>query len=230
MQDTFSALSNLRPKVKRMGNKATKQTGAGGTAPADEHSIIQKGLNYLSHQILGLSIFGSMVDQTYEKFDYNKDGKISTVELHVALVLFYDQLNQRLPCHLPPPSHEEVKNLMLEFDVDKSGYIERDEFESLVRALVGTKRVWYDSLIVRVLGSIAVRMLLIPSVVLFLYNAMQRVGISIFGMDAAIFTAVLLMAFNGIGGETKSIQKVREVIDMYAIPYISQQAQSFKSE
>eukprot|EP01023_Acetabularia_acetabulum_P002150 TRINITY_DN10827_c0_g1_i4.p1 TRINITY_DN10827_c0_g1~~TRINITY_DN10827_c0_g1_i4.p1 ORF type:complete len:215 (-),score=29.38 TRINITY_DN10827_c0_g1_i4:1517-2161(-) len=185
-----------------------------------KHSLFQNILNFLSQQLLGLSIFASMADQTFSKFDYNGDGKISEIELHFAIILFYDQLNLRLPCHIHPPGREDIKDLIVQFDTNKSGYIEKEEFGKLLTALVGTKSVWYDSLVVRVLASILVRMILIPSIAVFMYTVLASVGLSVFGMDAAILTAALLIVFNGLGGENRSIVKIREAFDMYAVKYM----------
>eukprot|EP01024_Parvocaulis_polyphysoides_P064310 TRINITY_DN7471_c0_g1_i1.p1 TRINITY_DN7471_c0_g1~~TRINITY_DN7471_c0_g1_i1.p1 ORF type:complete len:215 (-),score=11.16 TRINITY_DN7471_c0_g1_i1:181-825(-) len=200
-----------------MGQKTSKSVEQSDSN--QKHSLIQNGLNFLSQQLLGLSIFTSLADQTFSKFDYNGDGKISEIEMYLAIILFYDQLNHRLPCHIHPPGREEIKELVTQFDTDKSGYIEKDEYGKLLNALVGRKSVWYDSLIVRILASMLVRLILIPSMALFLYTTLNRVGLSIFGMDATILTAALLIVFNGLGGENRSIVKIREVVDMYTVKY-----------
>ncbi|KAI3444888.1 hypothetical protein Pfo_001553 [Paulownia fortunei] len=57
-------------------------------------------------------------------------------ELYIAVLLVYNDINKRLPGpHFDPPTKEQVKNLMLESDINLDGELDREEFVKFIRRI-----------------------------------------------------------------------------------------------
>ncbi|KAL6569701.1 hypothetical protein OROMI_014215 [Orobanche minor] len=63
-------------------------------------------------------------------------GNLTFEELYIAILLVYNDLNKRLPGpHFDPPTKEQLKNLMQEFDINLDGELNREEFAKFVRRI-----------------------------------------------------------------------------------------------
>ncbi|GFP88573.1 hypothetical protein PHJA_001001000 [Phtheirospermum japonicum] len=63
-------------------------------------------------------------------------GNLTFEELYIAVLLVYNDLNKRLPGpHFDPPTKEQVRNLMQEFDMNLDGELNREEFAKFIRRI-----------------------------------------------------------------------------------------------
>eukprot|EP00243_Klebsormidium_subtile_P003691 TRINITY_DN1727_c0_g1_i1.p1 TRINITY_DN1727_c0_g1~~TRINITY_DN1727_c0_g1_i1.p1 ORF type:complete len:163 (+),score=30.44 TRINITY_DN1727_c0_g1_i1:144-632(+) len=70
----------------------------------------------------------------YETADANRDGKLDIMELYVAVLLFYNDLNKKLPGpHNDPPSRQKVAEMMKKFDFNEDGQLDREEFTQFLK-------------------------------------------------------------------------------------------------
>ncbi|CAI9764922.1 unnamed protein product [Fraxinus pennsylvanica] len=71
-----------------------------------------------------------ITDKIFDHYK-NESGKASMTfeELHIAVLLVYNDINKRLPGpHFDPPTKEEIKILMQESDINFDGELDREEF------------------------------------------------------------------------------------------------------
>lgn len=68
--------------------------------------------------------------------DYNKNGVIEDVEVEVAILQLYHQINSRLPGVQQPPSREKIRKALLAFDSNRDGVLDRREFVGFVQNIV----------------------------------------------------------------------------------------------
>ncbi len=68
--------------------------------------------------------------------DYNKNGVIEDVEVEVAVLKLYHQVNRRLPGIQDPPSRETIRKALLAFDSNRDGVLDKREFTSFVQNVV----------------------------------------------------------------------------------------------
>ncbi|ESQ49758.1 hypothetical protein EUTSA_v10022182mg [Eutrema salsugineum] len=63
--------------------------------------------------------------QIFEKFDKNKDGKLSLDEFHEAALAFFNNFSQ-----------EDISSMFKEMDVDGDGELDADEFTSCIEKML----------------------------------------------------------------------------------------------
>ena len=70
------------------------------------------------------------IDGVFEKADINNDGTINSQEAYDLVLFIYIQVNQQAP--IPPPTRDEINDIIKSTDMDRNGRIQRDEFKNLV--------------------------------------------------------------------------------------------------
>ncbi len=103
--------------------------------------------------------------------DLDGDKRLDAKELHVALLLLYNKINEKLPegVRIPFPTHAQVKMILTTADVDKDGHLSKDEFVAVAKVALGVSdsRSLVRSISRQVASRAAVKMAVIP-LVLFL--------------------------------------------------------------
>jgi hypothetical protein len=103
--------------------------------------------------------------------DLDGNKRLEAKELHVALLILYAKINEKLPegVRIPIPTHAQVKTILATADVDKDGHLSRDEFVAVAKVALGVSdsRSLVRSISLQVASRAAVKMIVIP-VVLFL--------------------------------------------------------------
>ncbi|KAM7476616.1 hypothetical protein LguiB_023859 [Lonicera macranthoides] len=75
-----------------------------------------------------------ITDKVFDQFK-NEIGRANLTfeDLYIAVLLVYNDINKRLPGpHFDPPSKEQVKNLMLNCDINLDGELDREEFVKFI--------------------------------------------------------------------------------------------------
>ncbi|KAL2461394.1 Calcium-binding EF hand family protein [Abeliophyllum distichum] len=83
-----------------------------------------KGTEWKERQIRNIT------DKIFDHYK-NETGKVNMTfeELHIAVLLVYNDINKRLPGpHFDPPTKEQIKILMQESDINLDGELDREEF------------------------------------------------------------------------------------------------------
>ncbi|KAL2478592.1 Calcium-binding EF hand family protein [Forsythia ovata] len=87
-----------------------------------------KGNEWKERQIRKIS------DKIFDHYK-NETGKVNMTfeELHIAVLLVYNDINKRLPGpHFDPPKKEQIKILMQESDINLDGELDREEFVKFI--------------------------------------------------------------------------------------------------
>lgn len=87
------------------------------------------------------------------------DGKLDEKELHICLLLLYDKLNDKLPCHVRVPTPEEVHTL---FQTHATTNLSEDEFVTLAANLLSSDKHWWDSVFAKVALSVGLQLAIFP--------------------------------------------------------------------
>lgn len=89
----------------------------------------------------------------------DSDGKLDEKELHICLLLLYDKLNDKLPCHVRVPTSEEVHTL---FQTHATTNLSEDEFVKLAAHLLSSDKHWWDSIFAKVALSVGLQLAIFP--------------------------------------------------------------------
>lgn len=66
----------------------------------------------------------------------NDTANLTFEELYIAVLLVYNDLNKRLPGpHFDPPTKEQVKDMIREYDLNLDGELNREEFAKFIRRI-----------------------------------------------------------------------------------------------
>lgn len=112
-----------------------------------EFDEFSKYLNNLFITLLHRSITNEKIQKYLEEFDLNKDGKISKAELRPAIVKFVKMgLEEKKKKMMTPEGKipkdvfkkqmedpELIELMFITFDFNKSNFIEKDEFDKLIK-------------------------------------------------------------------------------------------------
>mmetsp|Transcript_10200 Transcript_10200/g.29245 ORF Transcript_10200/g.29245 Transcript_10200/m.29245 type:complete len:152 (-) Transcript_10200:128-583(-) len=107
-------------------------------------------------------VFKKFCEKSFKKCDYDGNGEIEAKELHIGLLMLYDQINDMLPIHIDVPAHEQVTELAKRFDLNGDEKLDFDEYHKICKALFFSKRNWKDSILLRVVINIGWKLLLFP--------------------------------------------------------------------
>lgn len=78
-----------------------------------------------------------IIDKTFDHFK-NETGRanLKFEDLYIAVLLVFNDINKRLPGpHFDPPSKDEVRDLMMECDINLDGELDREEFVKFIQTL-----------------------------------------------------------------------------------------------
>jgi Ca2+-binding EF-hand superfamily protein len=93
-------------------------------------------MDFITGKVSRTAAFRAQCEAAFAEVDHNQSGTLDTVELHLAVMLFFDKLNAALPKkHVSPPTKSKVFEMFHEMDVDKSGELSEEEFLSLIQGL-----------------------------------------------------------------------------------------------
>ncbi|CAI9769633.1 unnamed protein product [Fraxinus pennsylvanica] len=142
-----------------------------------------------------------ITDKIFDHFK-NETGKANMTfeELHIAVLLVYNDINKLLPgTHFDPPSKEQIKILMQESDINLDGELDREEF---VKFLL---RITHDTFVTVSRGLITT-LAVTPTIALMtkkttenfpgVGKAVQKLPNSVY---ASIVTLVIVMFQQGVG-------------------------------
>lgn len=95
------------------------------------------------------------------------DGTLDEKELHICLLLLYDKLNDKLPCHVRVPSPDEVHTLFLAHASSQgvstsTASLTEEQFVKLAGDLLASDRHWWDSVFAKVALSVGLQLALFP--------------------------------------------------------------------
>lgn len=92
-------------------------------------SLSKERKEELKKRVLDESVFGPMVDKTFQDADLNNNGVIEKSELATLLKTIYGTFG------LDGPTDEEVKDELKRLDQNCDGKINKEEFRTLVKEL-----------------------------------------------------------------------------------------------
>eukprot|EP01025_Chloroclados_australasicus_P029409 TRINITY_DN29394_c0_g1_i3.p1 TRINITY_DN29394_c0_g1~~TRINITY_DN29394_c0_g1_i3.p1 ORF type:complete len:235 (+),score=13.09 TRINITY_DN29394_c0_g1_i3:180-884(+) len=115
-------------------------------------------------KITDCRLFRKMALKSFDESDKDANGKIDEKELHICILLLYDKLNNKLPCHINVPTSLKVKELFERHDVDGDKALSQDQFLSLAADLLASEQNWWDSIFVRATFKVAVTLIVFPLV------------------------------------------------------------------
>jgi len=141
-------------------------------------------------------LFTRLCLRAFKECDVDKSGTVDRKELHVMLLLLYDKLNRKLPCHVNPPKRSDVERLLAIHDVDGSGGLDPSEFLALSRSLILSKAHWKESLFVKLSLGVAFHMALLPVIAFGFKSILMVAGVA---SAARLPTAVLAGGIGTVG-------------------------------
>eukprot|EP00892_Ulva_mutabilis_P012647 jgi/Ulvmu1/9755/UM055_0095.1 len=117
--------------------------------------------------VTGSRLFRKLALKTFSQCDKDGDGTLDEKELHICLLLLYDKLNDKLPCHVRVPTSDEVHKLFLAHASAHGqslaeASLTEEQFVELAAALMGADRRWWDSVVAKVALSVGLQMALFP--------------------------------------------------------------------
>eukprot|EP00884_Botryococcus_braunii_P006445 jgi/Botrbrau1/15801/Bobra.4_1s0151.1 len=68
--------------------------------------------------------------------DDNKNGKLESIEIEIAVLRLYHIINKRLPGWQDPPSRAAIIAALKQFDANHDGSLDLDEFELFARSFI----------------------------------------------------------------------------------------------
>jgi hypothetical protein len=117
------------------------------------------------------------------------NGLLDEKELHICLLLLYDKLNDKLPCHVRPPSSEQVHDLFVRHTAgNASACLDQDQFLELASSLLACEKRWWDTVFVRVVVTVGLQLALFPLVGASF--ASDRPNFSIYQLLGALFKII----------------------------------------
>ena len=137
-------------------------------------------MRFTPKSITESATFAKLVERSFQEVDFEGNGSLGHLELHIALLLLYDKLNSSLPVHIPVPTRDEVADFIERFDADNSGQLEFPEFLELTKALFGGKNGWKDSILLRAAILMLTNLLIWP-----LAGSGARRGVLALGLSSA---------------------------------------------
>lgn len=121
------------------------------------------------------TLVSAVASKTFQECDFDKSGDIDLNELYIAVLLTYDKLNKVCPVHVKPPKKRAVQELFEEYDADKSGRLDREEFGRVIKTLVaGDTNNWRTSIWWRVTYLWGLKALLCPLAAYLIITVMSK--------------------------------------------------------
>ena len=66
-----------------------------------------------------------IIDQIFNRVDYNNDGRLEPLEIEIAILHVYNIINKRLPGWQNPPTRKQIQTALSVFDVDGNGTLDK---------------------------------------------------------------------------------------------------------
>eukprot|EP01025_Chloroclados_australasicus_P043430 TRINITY_DN4646_c0_g1_i2.p2 TRINITY_DN4646_c0_g1~~TRINITY_DN4646_c0_g1_i2.p2 ORF type:complete len:274 (-),score=13.10 TRINITY_DN4646_c0_g1_i2:537-1283(-) len=115
-------------------------------------------------------IFTNLIEQSFAACDQDGNGKIDEQELYIAILLLYDNINCKLPCHIPVPTKEQVRQYMDSNDEDGDRCLDKNEFtQAAMKILYGTKNP-RESITYNVVEGIFIYVVILPLIAYTIQN------------------------------------------------------------
>lgn len=93
-------------------------------------------LDFVTGRVAKTAQFRKQCDLAFDEADYDRNGSLSTSELHLVVLMFFDKLNAQMSNkHVSPPTKTQVFELFIKMDKDSSGSLSKDEFHALMSTL-----------------------------------------------------------------------------------------------
>jgi Ca2+-binding EF-hand superfamily protein len=121
--------------------------------------------------------FEKVARKCFEECDVDADSRISLQELYICVLLIYDKMNAKLPCHMKPPGKAVVTKLFLLHDTDGSGHLSYDEFLIVARVLFADEKSFKDSILLRVVTTLVLKMVVWPMSAVAVKSGLCAVGL-----------------------------------------------------
>eukprot|EP00798_Chlamydomonas_sp_ICE-L_P006102 gene6102-2700_t len=87
--------------------------------------------------VVNSSMFEKQAKKAFEEADADKNGIVDAMELQAGILVVYDQLNIKMPTHVPAPSRKQILELFDEADANHNGGLEFPEFLFICKKLMG---------------------------------------------------------------------------------------------
>ena len=91
----------------------------------------------------------------------DQSGRLDEKELHICLLILYDKLNEKLPCHIRTPKPSDVHELY-ERHTGGQGSLSEQQFLEVAAELFASAEHWYDSVPVKVALTVGLQLALFP--------------------------------------------------------------------
>jgi hypothetical protein len=92
----------------------------------------------------------------------DKNEQLDEKELHICLLILYDKLNDKLPCHLRVPRAEEVHELYIRHAPEPGASLDRQQFLAVAGDLFASTEKWWDSVLIKVAVTAGLQLALFP--------------------------------------------------------------------
>jgi hypothetical protein len=89
-------------------------------------------------------------------------GQLDEKELHICLLMLYDKLNDKLPCHVRVPTPEQVHELFERYAPASGGSLSEAQFIEVAQDMLASDKHWYESVFVRAFLTIGLQLALFP--------------------------------------------------------------------
>ena len=90
------------------------------------------------------------------------NNEIDEKELHICLLILYDKLNDKLPCHIRVPRSEEVHELYMRHTPAPGASLNEQQFLAVAGDLFASTEKWWDSVLVKVVVTAGLQLALFP--------------------------------------------------------------------
>lgn len=145
--------------------------------------------------------FESIAKKCFAECDVDSNNRLSMQELYICLLLLYDKMNSKLPCHVKPPVKAEVYDLFVRYDKDNDGSLSYPEFLEVARALFADDKNWRDSIFIRVLITMIAKTAFWPFLAVAFKAGLSGLGVSqVDGVPDAVISHGLETVGKYVGG------------------------------
>ncbi|GIL82382.1 hypothetical protein Vretimale_11810 [Volvox reticuliferus] len=132
----------------------------------------------LGFNIVESKWFENQCRKAFNECDLDRSGSLDNKEVYIGLLKMYDLINRKLPYHVRIPSFTEVNMLLEKYDKNDNRKMEFAEFLECCKGLIGRRKDWKDSLVLKIGVAVLLKALGYPYLAGVIKQGANQMGIT----------------------------------------------------